>query len=503
MAITVYFYSFAKKSNSTAQPSGGTSFDCNIKTDSSVVNPTVELNYSGNPSGWNYCYIAHYGRYYYITDWTYTPGLWIATCQTDVLATYKSEIGAASLYVLRSSADYDGNILDTMYPPCLPVSVTRSVNEFSHWNKSASGNYIIGIAATNAPQMGAVTYFVSGLAGIQTLIAYLYGAAMDDADGELEQDINDIMIAPLSSEYALAMSEAKISEYQARYNFNPLQYIVSCMYVPFSAPTGTAQRVTMGFLDTNINLIRLGSPAWTDYVDVSLPRHPEASTRGEYLNLSPYTKYYINTCLFGDFDLNTADIGDADTIRCTLYVDCVSGAGYLQINTLENNTLGKLLAVRSAQVGVEIALAQNLIDRTGSASTYANSMASAIGSFISGATSAMLGDVAGTASSITNLAAGAVSHVDSVMKADTPRLSLSGSNAGIAQTLVTDITLYTEFYSLPEEDNANRGRPLMQIKTPASLGGYMLISDGAVPINGTAGEQASIKSILETGFYYE
>ena len=114
MAIDVVFYTFSKKSNSTAQPTGGTTFSCILKSDSSVVNPRIELNYSGNPSGFNYAKISEYGRYYYITEWTYTPGLWVATMQTDVMATYKSQIGSESLYVLRSSAAYDGNILDTM-----------------------------------------------------------------------------------------------------------------------------------------------------------------------------------------------------------------------------------------------------------------------------------------------------------------------------------------------------------------------------------------------------
>lgn len=505
MAFSVVFYNFSKKSNSTARPTGGTTFFCNLKSDSSVVNPRIELNYDGNPSGFNYAYIAHYNRYYYITDWTYTPGIWTATMQTDVLATYKSEIGSESLYVLRSSAAYDGNVYDTMYPPQLPITGRRSETAIPNWETSpGSGKYVIGIAATNAPQMGSVTYFVTGRLGLQNLIVYMYGAALTDADTNLEQQLTNIVYDPLVPGSGLAMAEAKIMEYQARYNYNPIQYIVSCKYFPFQPTTSnTPQRVTMGYLDTTIDLLPLGNPVWTREVVIDLPRHPESSTRGEYLNQAPYTKYTLSTALFGDFDLNTADIGTATQLRGIIVVDCVSGTGYLQVNARPNQQLGPLLAVRSAQVGVDIALAQNLIDKTGAAAVTAQARAGQAATAAKGLASAAIGDIGGAISASANLLVSEFSAIDSIMKAETPRLSLNGSNGGVAILSATDLTLYSEFYSLPEEDNANRGRPLMQMRTPASLGGYMMISDGAVPIPGTAGEQAELKSILEAGFYYE
>ena len=53
------------------------------------------------------------------------------------------------------------------------------------------------------------------------------------------------------------------------------------------------------------------------------------------------------------------------------------------------------------------------------------------------------------------------------------------------------------------EDNDHHGRPLCQMRTPASLGGYMIVQDGDVPTAGTQSETAEIKSYLESGFFYE
>lgn len=504
MAITVSFYTFSKRANSTKRPStGGTDYSCNIKSASSVASPRIELNIGSSPAGYNYCYIAHYNRYYYITNWTYEPPLWVAECRTDVLATYKGAIGDASLYILRASAEYDGNITDTMYPPQLPITSSRSVTSISGWKGAFDGTYVIGIAGSNAPQLGAVTYYVTGSAGLTNLIAYMYGAAINDASTQMATDINTIMSTAATPEEGYAMSEAVIADYQARYNYNPINYIVSCKYFPFSVPQGAAQVVNMGYLSTNISLIKLSSPLWTATNTISLPRHPQSTARGEYLNLAPYTRYILNTTLFGDIELNTGEIGQATSIQCVMAVDCVSGQGYLYVAAIDSNG-NRFLCGKSATVGVDIALAQSLIDKTGAAAVTAQSyMGVASGTLSGAAAGAAAGGVGAVVGGLAGGIASGVSAIDSIEKANVPRLSLNGSNGGIAITMATDYTLYSEFYSVPDEDNAHRGRPLMKVRQPKNIAGYMMVSDGDVAIDGYEGEQNEVRAYLEGGFYYE
>ena len=113
--ININFYTFSKKENSTKRPTGaGTVLSCNIKSRSSIVNPFIELK--TNPTAFNYCYIPSFNRYYYISDITFDSGLWLVTCRIDVLATYKTEIGNTSMYILRSSERSNGEIVDTLFP---------------------------------------------------------------------------------------------------------------------------------------------------------------------------------------------------------------------------------------------------------------------------------------------------------------------------------------------------------------------------------------------------
>ena len=506
MAFTVTFYSFSKKSNSTSRPSGGAAFDCTIKTDSSVVQPRIELNYAGNPSGWNYCYIQHYGRYYYITDWTYTPGLWVASCQTDVLASYKTEIGSTSLYVLRSSAEYDGNILDTMYPPKLPTTASRSRQTLTQWAEDIShGRFILGISATSAPQMGSVTYFALNLNEMTSLMSYLYGDALDTATGALHQTI-DTYINEDGVEIAEVKSKVDIADYQARFNTNPIQYITSCMWVPYPAPRGASQTLTFGFLETNLTLSRLDAYGHNFHNEYQLAQHPKAATRGAYLNQAPYTTRVLNSTVFGDIELSTADMGSSNDIFTNVVLDFISGEGYLQVGVLtDGSDISKshILAVRRAQVGVPINISQLLQDRTGAAAVTANSMASIITSAVGAGIGIASGNVVGALSGVGGLLTSGISAIDSIAKARTPRISSSGSNGGLITDFMMDFVIYSSFFDIPDEDNEHRGRPLMKKRTPASLGGYMLISDGDVPIPGTSGEQAEIRAALEAGFFYE
>ena len=59
------YYTFSKRSKSTAQPTGGTLIDINLKDGTSLISPVFLLNYSGRP-GFNY--VNFEGRYYFVSD---------------------------------------------------------------------------------------------------------------------------------------------------------------------------------------------------------------------------------------------------------------------------------------------------------------------------------------------------------------------------------------------------------------------------------------------------
>lgn len=63
-----------------------------LRGESSIINPSFLIE-ATNPSGYNYCYIAEFGRYYFITDITSVrTDIWRIDCAVDVLMSFKSQI---------------------------------------------------------------------------------------------------------------------------------------------------------------------------------------------------------------------------------------------------------------------------------------------------------------------------------------------------------------------------------------------------------------------------
>lgn len=141
MEITLY--SFSKRSNSTKQPSNGTSFtNINLKEGTDFYNPTFEL--AKNPFSYNYVKWNSY--YYYITEKTYVRyGIYQISCKLDVLATFKSQILNTSAYVIYSTNNYNDGIIDTRLSAIDNVSITSS----STSPFPSSDAYIVSLISPN------------------------------------------------------------------------------------------------------------------------------------------------------------------------------------------------------------------------------------------------------------------------------------------------------------------------------------------------------------------
>lgn len=78
-------------------------FDVELKDSCSIQNPVLLL--SGKYLNANYCYIADFGRYYYIDDITQIRrNLWQYTLRCDVLMSFAEQI-KANVAILKRTAD--------------------------------------------------------------------------------------------------------------------------------------------------------------------------------------------------------------------------------------------------------------------------------------------------------------------------------------------------------------------------------------------------------------
>lgn len=464
--MVITFSTFSKKLNSTARSSGGTSYNCVLKKGSSKLNPYIELAAS-NPTAYNYAYIPTYGRYYYVENWTFDGGVWSADLSVDVLASFKDAIGAASLYILRSSAEYDEKILDTLYPAKQGYTTKSSLISHYWADNYASGSYVVGVVSKSAAS-GAVAYYVLSYSDMAALRSFMMSDALMpawDADW-------DTLYPQLTGEMIKSM-------------INPFQYIASCQWLPFQMYSGGGAAMSFGYWESGLSFPTMSSGAYYDQVQVSVPQD-FVGTPEEWRRLPPFARYELSFPPFGTFELDGAFCAYDQQLDIRIDVDPITGDGHFKIMGASTE---HVYADVHAQVGVPVQLAQMTTDVMGAVNTT-------VGTLGGIASKALSGDIAGAITS-------AVSGVGNIAQSTLPILSTTGGNGGVG-SLKGPKRFTVNFRDIVDTDNTRLGRPLCKTRTPAGLGGYMIAQSGACIASGaTQQEKEQIRSFVEGGFYYE
>jgi hypothetical protein len=485
MAFNIYYFSHTKRINSTLRPDisdlDNVPHDSVVlKEGTSYLNPVFQI-YKGSAFDpqtggfyWNYLYVPRWTRFYFIDDIVYNEGFLELHCKEDVLASWRGAIGSSTLYILRASEAYDGNIADTLYPT--KTNATYSYNEgtspFIHRSGTdniniSDGTFILGIVSKRGTY-GSVRYVALSQSALRTLCM----ALMDDSlltSGSSPIDLNDA---------SLVLQKSLM---------NPLQYIVSCLWVPtlYASVAGT-EEATLDVWDWSVTVTNKNLGGELPYImtasAINLNKHPQASSRGAYLNTAPYTNIWLSFPPFGMIELDTTLYRDATQVRCYILTDNITGQGILRVNngTVDTNRI-------EAQIGVPIQLSQVVKDYLTGAQSAVNTIGSVIGS-------AVVGDIGGAIT-------GAANGIAEGIRAMIPKLSTTGTGGGFA-SLRGQPTVYHEFFPIVDEYNAELGRPYCRTATPASLEGYLKCL-GDVPIYGTTAEHDEIQEYITNGFYYE
>lgn len=472
--MIIKLFNINKKENSTKRPAdAGTSFNCILKDDTSIISPEIKLDLGlpFNPSSFNYAYIEDFNRYYFINDWTASGPLWIASLSVDVLASFKEAIGGHDLYILRSSTESDTYIVDSKYPISNRVnSYIDLLGEVTVYRGNQSrarpnyfntplrnGYYYLGVNGANGT---GVTWYCMSSSSFNTLINNLYSFVPSDME-----DVSTGIAKNIS---------------------NPLQYVVKCYWLP-DVPIGII------FDDLNIKFgtyeIAVAQAGVFDPVEAiqryegvfNIRKHPQASTRGQYLNNAPFTNYQLFMQPFGCISLDASLMIDDATIKAIWYVDYTTGEADLTVRATNS-----LLANLKATLGVPIQLSQTTVSLLGQATGV-------VSNILGGTAGTILGSVAESVFDMAGIE-GARSQ---------PKPSSMGGGGNFIPFNSYRPSLNSDFYYIVDEYNTEIGRPLCKVRKPEVLGGYMVVLDGSINASATKPELQEINTYLTGGFYYE
>lgn len=463
------FYQFAKRTNSTKRPSGGQEFGIDLKAPCNIIDPEIKIATQNDPTGYNYCYLPTFSRYYWVKNWTYADGLWDASLTVDTLASYRDQIGNSTEYVTRSSAQYDGTISDGLYPATAEVRSVTSAFQGGFSETISGGFFVIGFIAKAANSIGAITYVVMTPGNAKKLSAKL---------------LTDVSY--------LSIDNAEISDSLTKVLFNPYQYIVSCNYFPFDVAKLTAHLPLVSNVD--VGWWSIDIPCWilgadnnnlTKSVSAGIPKHPQAASRGGYCNASPYTDYTIFLQPFGVIPLDASKLWGAATLSIQYTVDLFTGDSILRVFTDTN----QLVHETTAKLGVPIQLSNITFDiPSGSGGLLHTGIAAAFG----GIQAALSG---GSFSDVGN----GILNAAQATNADVASKGATGS------TIAFDSVPYmvARFKILVDDNNEDHGRPLCKRVQLSTIPGYIMVDDPDIALAATAEEIDSVKSYLKNGFFYE
>lgn len=485
-------YSFAKKKNSTATPSGSPlGLSCVLKAGCSVENPIIGIDQgmAWNPSSYNYAMIGTFSRYYYVASRTWENGLWWFTLSVDVLASFKTAILNSTCYVARASAQYDGTISDGMFP-----ATVKSVGWRSYWNRNpqrspwerdfSDGFYVVGIINNDGDSVGAVSYYAFTPTQFAALKSYLLGSSTWTDIETTNPDLGDNLYKSL---------------------FNPYQYISTVNWFPlaWSATWGTAvSSLKFGWwVLSGISCYRLTTYIHSFVSALEAGAHVQSYQRGVYLNAPPYSTYRLLAPPWGEFTLDgslivNGNYYDADIdgrtytpISVAIQVDFISGQGDLIVTCNIGLEEPATLVHSQTAVCVPIQIAQINNDGWGQVRNRIETAANVFGN--------MAGmNIPGLVSSVST---GIINGIDTRI----PHVQENGNNGSIGVYRIP-FSLENVFTLVADDAPADKGRPLCkEIQLGQLLTGYVQTVGAHVAVAGTEAEIDEINTALDGGIYLE
>ena len=468
MGFRVNLYAFSKRANSTLRPSGnGFVTTCEAHDPVNIMAPLMKFNLS-SVLDYNYMYVQNWDRYYWIDSWTYDKGIWQAACSIDPLASWRNSIGDMTEYVLRSAYAFDGDIMDTTYPLQAETEVVQ--NFLPDWSVSsgASGCHVVGIVSAN----GLVEYY--RIDNIAEFGGYMFGTNPSST-------LWDSIIADDPGVQAGGYPSFMKAQ------FNPLQYVVSCIWYPFNVPvSGSKVDVYFGYFVSGYKAYKINRSSYALFSSrIPLHNHPQY-TRGRYLNFAPYTRLRLSALPWGEVDLDTTKFSNKPTNHVYLeaWIDPVTGSTKLYVMNGDSETILVLVG----QIGVTEQLSQVLKDNLAT---------------VTGGLSAVAGVTQMATGNILGGIATAVSGIGNAVSAQYPDVSTTGTNGARIAVCPTNIWITITHQLIVEEDRQNHGRPLCDRRKISSLPGYLVIADPDVAIPATKDEIEAIRQHMTNGFFYE
>lgn len=450
MILTLY--SFSKRQNSTAVPSGGSVVDVALKNETSLNAPTFILQSSEKPTA---NYAAFEGAYYFIDNLrSVRNDIWALECSMDVLATYRDEIRTLSAFV-EYAAQGNAQIPDTRFEVEYGVGGVNvtTAGVFPGTLVGAAGSKYITVLG----QTGAETYYIAD-ANLSRLFASIAQWSEGVIDRTSLETILDTGLRQLvgSGSAADCVRDA---------------YCLPCSPIPETL--GGSESIYLGMFNTGVSGNKIsGSGDAVRTETISIPHQ-----YNDWRRQAPYEIVQLFLPLYGTINIPSDIAADSDALTIEARLNVRSGDFTYYISG--SGRSGKEITV-GGNCAAPLAVGASNINPGGSLGAIAGGLASAAYGNVAGSVAASLSIISPVPHSV-------------------------GASGGISNKYPNAqcMAYYRNTSGAPGSAAASHGIPLFAQRQLSSLSGYVKTRGASVSgaIRGAIRDRVNV--MLDDGIFLE
>ena len=415
--ISVTFYTFSKRENSTAVPTGGTAVSCVLKEQTSLLAPSFLLHWESRPT-WTAAFFE--GRYYFVTDiMSVRNDQWEVSCRVDVLATYKTQIGATTAFILYDTAANTEIIDQRLAPKTTKTRLQNSAALDPSLMTGSAGKVVLSVVGEDTTDTYIVTMGqVKDLLNGQTFANFFGGS---EVWGPIDADLTGSFITDTMTAIMTLIKSVGVAVKNVMGSTKLLDCIKSAVWIPWDiSGDGQPVHIKLGLYTSDVVAAPIVNPLIWDTVDIAIPWQA-----ADWRRNAPYHHIYVSIPFIGTVEVPPGDIIGESTITILWALNKLDGNLNVQMSA-GNHILG----VYAASTGVSIPIGASNIT-PGRATT----------SLLSGIAAAAAAGPGGA--SIGAAAALAVGQINSLVPQPS---SVGGGGGGAASKLDLSIRVTTVFH---------------------------------------------------------
>lgn len=480
---TAYTYTFSKRHNSTAQPTGGTMVDVNLKGGCDILAPIFVLNYSGIPT---FNYMSFEGRYYFVTGIkSVRQDLFEVSCEVDVLASYKSNITGSTQYVLYYSHN-NTEIVDTRLSTKTNITIVTDTEVFHNLGSGESymltaiGEDHTSIYACDKAKIDSL-FDSNILTGIKSGWDTMIGNVDTAVAGITAGNVQDMLQALFRAWLEFLKTQAEVTT-TVLFCDDAQKFVKNCFVLPIDKSNigGSLQMVHLGKWVSNANGNKGFPRICHDSATVAIPWQASDWRRN-----APYHEIYLYIPYIGLICIPASEVIGVTNLTVNVSIDTYSGVATFVVNADNGTVIGQY----STNIAAPYAVGSSNINLTAAGAQIVASAAAIAGGVVSGNVGAV--------------SMGALGIVNSIKPFDS---SLSGNGGAAGMGLgntVKSFTVYHDTTVSPASVSPIKGTPYNGALALSGVSGYVQTSGASVAGSMTDTERQQINQLLDGGVYIE